>query len=436
MVNEKKKDEEQLAQRQAQQTYTPSAEVQQAQQQMQQQQEQKPAAYTPSETVTNAQQALQNVQNNKPASYNSKYGAALDNILQQIQNPGQFKYDFNGDELFKLYADQYTRRGKQASMDAMGQAAALTGGYGNTYAQRVGNQAYDEYLHDLYDKGLDLRDRAYQQYQDQLANNYNQFNVLSQADQTDYGRYRDLVGDWENERDYLTGRADTERSFDYNQYMDQYNQWADNRDYYTNLYNQLSQTDYNRYADARDFAEKQYQYDTNLQESIREFDASLNWDKMSSEQKYAAEYAMQILANGQMPSADLLQKAGLSAADAQKMMAKLKKGGSAGSSSSKKTYYSDMNGNLYEFDSKGNAKLVDQSKLKAGSYNVDTRYANLENNMVNGANNLAATVNNSQTVKDLQKAVSDIGGALGNMASGIGDFLGLNNKEDEKKKKQ
>ena len=366
MVSEKKKED---VVRQQQQKYTPSQEVKTAQKQMQQQQKQQPGAYVQSDNVTNAQQALQNIQNSKPAGYTSRYGAALDNILQQIQNPKDFKYSFDGDELFKLYADQYTRRGKQASMDAMGQAATLTGGYGNSYGQQVANQTYDQYLLDLYDKGLDLRDRAYQQYQDQLANQYNQFNVLNTADQSDYAKYRDLVGDWENERDYLTNRADTERNFDYNQYMDKYNQWVNNRDYYTNQYNTLSQQDYSRYADARDYAEQQYQYDKNMQETIRQFDANLNWEKMSSDQKMAAEYAMQILANGKMPSTALLKKAGMSAADAKNMIKKASGGG--GGSGSKNTYYVDSEGNYYSWKN-GKWEKENQKNVKASDYVVES----------------------------------------------------------------
>ena len=48
---------------------------------------------------------------------------------------------------------------------------------------------------------------------------------------------------------------------------------------------------------------------------------------MSERQKYAAEYAMQMLQNGQMPSEELLQSAGLSAADARKLMKQTTTGG-------------------------------------------------------------------------------------------------------------
>ena len=433
--------------------------------------------YQQSQQVNQAQQNLQNVQAQKPQGYNSKYQPQMDELLQQIMNPGTFNYEFNGDNLFKMYADEYTQRGKQASMDAMGQAAALTGGYGNSYAQQVGNQAYDQYLTQLYDKGLELRDRAYQQFLDEENRKYIQYNMLNTADQNEYNRYRDTVGDWQNERGYYTDLYNNERNYDYNQYRDQvgdwkdnrsfaaqlydaeanrdynkyrdlvgdwesnrdylanqynnernidynqyrdlvndwmtnrdyatnaynnernydYNQyrdlmndWMTNRDYATNQYNQLSAQDYSRYADARDLAEKQYEYDTNMQENIRQFNESLDWDKMNAEQKYAAEYAMQILANGQMPSEAMLQVAGLSAEDAQKMIAKI--AASGGGSGKVGTYYVDNNGNYYTVDSKGQAQRVENNNLNRNwlvddSKKTEMGIATMVNDLMNIVNN-------------------------------------------------
>lgn len=49
--------------------------------------------------------------------------------------------------------------------DTMGQAAALTGGYGNSYAQGVGQQAYQGYLQQLNDNVPQLQAQALQTYQ-------------------------------------------------------------------------------------------------------------------------------------------------------------------------------------------------------------------------------------------------------------------------------
>ena len=299
--------------------------------------------YQPGQNVTAAQQQLQQIQQQKPQGYNSKYSQQLESIMQQITNPKQFKYSFDGDALYKQMADRYVRQGKQAMMDTMGQAAGLTGGYGNSYAQTAGQQAYDQYLQGLNDKALDLYDRAYQRYLDEQNGLLNQYNVVSGADQTDYGRYRDDVGDYQNELNYWTGRYDTEADRDYGRY-------TDNRSYWLNLAG-MENSDYNTQQQAA--------------EAKRQWDQQFEYNKMSDNRKYAYDICTAILANGKMPSQTQLKAAGISTADAKKMMAQIKTGGGGGRGGSKQgsTYYY-ANGKFYAYDSSGNMVEVPESQIK------------------------------------------------------------------------
>ena len=102
--------------------------------------------YTPSDTVTQADALLQQYLAQKPGDYTPTWQSPLNDLIQQIQNREKFSYDLNADALYQQYKDQYTTQGKLAMMDTMGQAAAMTGGYGNSYAQSVGQQAYQGYL--------------------------------------------------------------------------------------------------------------------------------------------------------------------------------------------------------------------------------------------------------------------------------------------------
>lgn len=83
-------------------------------------------------------------------------------LYQQLMNRGDFKYDLQGDMLYRQYADQYSMLGQQAMQDAMGTAAGLTGGYGNSWAGTMGSQAYQQYLGQLNAMVPDFYDRAYQ----------------------------------------------------------------------------------------------------------------------------------------------------------------------------------------------------------------------------------------------------------------------------------
>ena len=91
---------------------------------------------------------------------NQPYIDQLNTLYDQIVNRKPFSYDLNGDLLYRQMADQYTQLGKQAMRDATGQAAALTGGYGNSYANMVGNQAYQQHLTALNNQIPSLYDKA------------------------------------------------------------------------------------------------------------------------------------------------------------------------------------------------------------------------------------------------------------------------------------
>lgn len=96
------------------------------------------------------------------------YAAAVDKAKANAttQGTGGFSYDVNADPLYQQYKDQYIQNGKLAMQDTMGKAAALTGGYGSTYSQQVGQQAYDSYLQNLNAMIPELYSQAYSKYMD------------------------------------------------------------------------------------------------------------------------------------------------------------------------------------------------------------------------------------------------------------------------------
>jgi hypothetical protein len=132
--------------------------------------------------------------------------------------------------------------------DTMGQAAALTGGYGNSYATSAGSQAYQSYLNQLNERIPELMQLALSAYNaegDRLNNN---FAVLQADRNTAYGEYADkydrLIGD----RAYYGDNYNTVYSQDYAA-------WADNRSYdqtqYWNEYNAGYQAERDSVADSQ-----------------------------------------------------------------------------------------------------------------------------------------------------------------------------------------
>lgn len=127
--------------------------------------------------------------NRTNTGYNSPYAGDINRLQDQLLNREAFNYDVNSDAMYQNLKDQYVSGGKMAMMDTMGQAAAMTGGYGNSYAQGAGQQAYQNYLTGLTDQIPDLYNMALQNYiqqGDQLAQ---QYGILMDREAQDYNRY-------------------------------------------------------------------------------------------------------------------------------------------------------------------------------------------------------------------------------------------------------
>lgn len=138
-------------------------------------------------------QAAEQKTQQQNSGYNSKYQAAIDTTMETIANRKPFTYDAAGDALYQQYKDRYINQGKQAMKDAIGMSAMMTGGYGNSYAQTVGQQTYQQYLGGLNDRIPELYTLAQQRYQNQHANDMDKLNALMAADEREYGRYLDSI---------------------------------------------------------------------------------------------------------------------------------------------------------------------------------------------------------------------------------------------------
>ena len=180
----------------------------------------------PSGSVQAAQAYLEQVKASKPGAYQSRWDDELTSLYDQIRNRKKFSYDMGTDPLYQQYREQYQRLGRLAMQDTMGQAAALTGGYGSTYGEQVGQQAYNAYLQNLNDIVPQLQQQAYQRYQDEGADLYNQYSLVKGREDTDYGRYRDTVSDYYSDLSDARSAYNSERSLDQSQWATMLDYWA------------------------------------------------------------------------------------------------------------------------------------------------------------------------------------------------------------------
>lgn len=155
-------------------------------------------------------------------TYQGTYENQLNDLYDRIANREKFSYDVNADPLYDLYKDKYIQGGKLAMKDTLGQASALTGGYGNSYGQQVGQQAYDAYLQNLSAVIPELYGMAYDKWKDEGDDLKDLYGMVGDRRDTEYGQYRDLMNDYNVNRslvqqqeatDYGRLLADDEREY-------------------------------------------------------------------------------------------------------------------------------------------------------------------------------------------------------------------------------
>lgn len=141
--------------------------------------------------------------------YVNKYKDQIDSLTQQILNREAFNYDAEKDPTYQQYRDTYTREGKKAMEDTLGQVSARTGGLASSYAGTVAQQSYNDYMTKLSDKIPELRQLAYSMYQDEGNRQRQNLEMLTALEQGDYAKYADLLAQY-----------NTDRNFDYGAYRD------------------------------------------------------------------------------------------------------------------------------------------------------------------------------------------------------------------------
>lgn len=117
-----------------------------------------------------------------------------------------FSYDPNSDPMYRSYARQYQLNGRMAMRDSMGQAAALTGGYGSSYGAAVGQQQYDEYLRRLSEELPELYEFAYQRYADEGDALKDRYNMAYQRYESDYRREQDAMAEQQRQEQQAYSR--------------------------------------------------------------------------------------------------------------------------------------------------------------------------------------------------------------------------------------
>ena len=127
--------------------------------------------------------ALSKIQNGK-----TSYSDSVREMMDKITNRDKFSYDVDNDPLFQQALASAMNSGRSAMQDTIGQAAALTGGYGSSYATSAGNQAYNAFIEDAYDNLPQYYQMALDAYNAEGDELYRQLDMFNTADEKEYSR--------------------------------------------------------------------------------------------------------------------------------------------------------------------------------------------------------------------------------------------------------
>ena len=202
-------------------------------------------------------------------TYQNRYDETIQELIAGILERPDFSYDPATDPLYQNYRKEYTREGQRATEDALGAAAAASGGIPSSYASTAAGQAGNYYAAQLTDKIPELYELAYNQYLNDYNMALSDLGVVQGAEQSDYDKFLNSLNQY-----------NTDREFAYNNWLNGYNQL--NNDLNTAL--GLQDAGFNQYLAALD------QYNTDRNFSYGQFTDELT--SQANERAQALENAV------------------------------------------------------------------------------------------------------------------------------------------------
>lgn len=173
--------------------------------------------------------------NESQPGYSNRYETTQQQLLNDVLNRPDFSWSKETDPLWGTYKKEYLREGDRATQNALGQAAATTGGMASSYATTAAAQAGNYYAA----QAADMLPTLYQQA---------------------YNRY---IQDLQNKRDDLS-MVNTQEQLDYNKFLNDLSQYNTNRNFALNMY----QTDLGQYNADRNYGLQEYTTNFDIQNAI------------------------------------------------------------------------------------------------------------------------------------------------------------------------
>jgi len=212
---------------------------------------------------------------NNYANINVNTQQLIDSYLKKASQ--NYSFDPSASKVYQDAVKRYSEMGKRAMEDTMGKAAALTGGYGSSYATVAGQQAYNQYMQQLPEVERQIRAQDYAEWQNNLNNALNAANLALNIDNLNYTRgFNERQFQFQQDQ-AKQSQSNWEKQFDYQKLLDDRTQS-----------NWQLQFDYKKSQDAADRAYRQQLFEYQKQQDAL---AQSNWEKQFEQYKLAQEYS-------------------------------------------------------------------------------------------------------------------------------------------------
>lgn len=185
--------------------------------------------YEKSEALQNAIAKRDSLENGDQEIY-QKYADPIQNAIDQVSKYSEFKYDVESDPIWNSIKSQYQRNATMGMREAMGDAANLTGGYGSSYSQQAGQQAYQNQIAGMTDIIPELQNSALNVFQ---ANQNGALNQLGAID----GLMENELNNWRSNRAYFSQKVNDMTDQEFNEYLTQLQQWNTDRSFWNEYRN-------------------------------------------------------------------------------------------------------------------------------------------------------------------------------------------------------
>lgn len=213
-------------------------------------------------------------------TYTSRYDEQMNDLLNQLVNRQPYLYNLETDPVWSAYKKQYTREGQRATADTLAQMATMTGGMPSSWAVNAATQAGDYYASQMTDMIPTLYQQAYDRYLSEYTMKQNDLAAVQSMEQMDYGKYQDQLQQY-----------NTDRNLAYSQWQDEYNMLSNN----IGVMQGQDATEYDRYLTDLDWNAQQQ---------------AIQREQNAAAAQNAAAQVDAMLAAGGTPSAQLVAQAG------------------------------------------------------------------------------------------------------------------------------